>query len=67
VTVTVEDDGVPFNPLEATEPDLDRPLEERSIGGLGIHLVKNLMDDVEYRREAGRNYLVMRKRVPAGT
>ena len=64
VTVAVEDDGVPFNPLEAMEPNLDLPLEERSIGGLGIHLVRNLMDGVEYRREEGRNYLVMRKRVP---
>ena len=64
VTVAVEDDGVPFNPLEAREPDLNRPLEERSIGGLGIHLVRNLMDGVDYRREEGRNYLVMRKRVP---
>jgi serine/threonine-protein kinase RsbW len=64
VTVAVEDDGVPFNPLEATEPDLNRPLEERSIGGLGIHLVRNLMDGVDYRREEGRNCLVMRKRVP---
>jgi serine/threonine-protein kinase RsbW len=64
VTVAVEDDGVPFNPLEATEPDLNRPLEERSIGGLGIHLVRNLMDGVDYRREGGRNCLVLRKRVP---
>jgi anti-sigma regulatory factor (Ser/Thr protein kinase) len=60
----VEDDGVPFNPMEAPEPDMHSPLEDGPIGGLGIHLVKNLMDQLEYRRAGGRNRLVLRKRVP---
>jgi len=63
ISVTVEDEGVPFNPLSAPEPDLSAPIELRPIGGLGIHLVKNLMDEIEYERREGRNYLVMRKRV----
>lgn len=63
VSAAVEDEGVAFNPLEAPEPDLNRPLEERRVGGLGIHLVRNLMDALEYRREGKRNILVMKKRV----
>src|SRR5579862_4297880 len=59
VKMTVEDDGVPFNPLEAPLVDLDLPLEERGIGGLGIHLVKGVMDDLQYTRLEGRNRLVM--------
>ena len=61
VTLKVEDGGVPFNPLEARLVDLDLPLEERGTGGLGIHLVKGLMDDLEYTRLEGRNRLIMRK------
>jgi len=61
VRVDVEDDGQPFNPLEAPEADTTRPLEERTIGGLGIHLVRKLMDRIEYRRQEGKNRLVMKK------
>ncbi len=63
VTAEVEDDARPFNPLEAPPPDLTAPLEERSEGGLGIHLARTVMDRLEYRRQNGKNYLVMRKRV----
>lgn len=58
----VEDDGRPFNPLEAPEPGLEKPIEDRPIGGLGIHLVRNLMDGLEYRRQGRKNILVMRKK-----
>ncbi len=51
VTAVVEDDGRPFNPLEAAAPDTSKPLEERPVGGLGIHLLRKLMDDVEYKRQ----------------
>jgi serine/threonine-protein kinase RsbW len=63
LTAEVEDDARPFNPLDAPEPDLDRPLEERPIGGLGIHLVRKVMDRLEYRRQDGKNILIMKKRV----
>ena len=59
----VEDDGAEFNPLKQEAPDLDLPIEDRPIGGLGIHLVLSLMDAVEYRREDGVNRLVMKKQV----
>ena len=55
----VEDDGKPFNPLEAPEPDIEIPLEDRPVGGLGIYLVRNLMDGLEYKRELGKNILIM--------
>ena len=63
VKLTVEDDGVPFNPLEAPLVDLDLPLEKRGTGGLGIHLIKGVMDELEYNRVDGRNRLVMRKKI----
>jgi anti-sigma regulatory factor (Ser/Thr protein kinase) len=61
LTAQVEDDGRPFNPLEAPLPDLDADIEERPIGGLGIHLVRTMMSSLEYRRENGRNVLIMKK------
>ena len=61
--VDVEDDGQPFNPLEAPEADATKPLEERAIGGLGVHLVRKLTDGLEYRRHEGKNLLVMKKRL----
>jgi serine/threonine-protein kinase RsbW len=61
VRVDVEDDGQPFNPLDAPVPDTTQPLDERPVGGLGIHLVRALMDGLEYRRQGDRNCLTMRK------
>lgn len=59
----VEDDGVAFNPLNAPEPDLTSPLEQRRIGGLGLHLVRNLMDVLNYERRGDRNHFRMTKRL----
>ena len=62
VSVEIVDDGPPFNPLaDAVEPDLDAPLEDRPIGGLGIHLVREMMDELHYSREEGKNRLAMVK------
>lgn len=55
VTVTVSDDGHEFDPLGAAAPDLESAAEDREIGGLGIHLLKNLMSDLRYERVGGRN------------
>jgi serine/threonine-protein kinase RsbW len=62
VCIQVEDDGKPFNPLQVDAPDIDKPLEERPIGGLGIHLVKNHMDSLKYQRKDERNLLIMKKK-----
>jgi len=64
--VRIEDDANAFNPLERETPDLDAPLEERTVGGLGVHLVRKLMDDVRYERVGARNVLSMRKHMTAG-
>lgn len=61
LTIQIEDDGIPFNPAEASDPDLECTLEERKIGGLGIHLIKNLMDDVVYQRCGDKNVLILKK------
>lgn len=58
------DDGKPFNPLQdGPEPVLDAPLDERSIGGLGLHFVRTLMDEAHYSREDAHNRLVLIKRL----
>jgi serine phosphatase RsbU (regulator of sigma subunit)/anti-sigma regulatory factor (Ser/Thr protein kinase) len=62
VKAEVEDDGQSFNPLAAPEPHTAKALEERTIGGLGIHLVRTLMDGLEYKRQADRNILTIRKK-----
>ena len=63
ICLVLEDDGIPFNPLEAPLLDLNLPLAERGVGGLGIHLVKGVMDDFQYTRAANRNRLEIRKRI----
>jgi anti-sigma regulatory factor (Ser/Thr protein kinase) len=63
VSLTVENEGVPFNPLDAPAANDTAPIEERPIGRLGIHLLRKLMDEIEYAREGNRNRLVVRKRV----
>ena len=63
LTVRVEDDGRAFDPLQVAPPDLDLPIEERPVGGLGIHLVRSVMDAVDYERRDGRNVLTMRKTI----
>jgi serine/threonine-protein kinase RsbW len=61
ITLEVEDDAKPFDPLQRAPPDTDAALEDREPGGLGIHFVRSLMDTVEYRRVGGRNRLTMTK------
>ena len=53
------DDGAPFNPLNAPMPNLSARIEDRRVGGLGLHLIREMMDDVSYARETDRNHLVM--------
>lgn len=65
VIIEIEDDGRPFNPLGVPAPRVDLPLEERPIGGLGMHLVRRVTDAVQYQRRQERNLLVMRKKIAA--
>lgn len=59
--ITLTDSGIPFDPLNAPEPDLSLPAESRPIGGLGIFMTRKLMDRVDYRREEDKNVLLMEK------
>ena len=63
--VVFQDRGVPYNPLEKEDPDVSLSAEEREIGGLGIFMVKQCMDKVEYRYENGYNILAIEKHLPS--
>lgn len=56
----IEDDGVPFNPLELTEPPRAQTLEESRIGGLGVPLIRRSIAQCDYQRRDGRNLLILR-------
>ena len=57
----IRDDGIPFNILEMKEVDVTLGIDERPVGGLGIHLVKNIMDEIEYERKNEQNILTLKK------
>lgn len=61
--VKITDDAAAFNPLDQPEPDINKSLEEKQIGGLGIHLIRNLLDELEYHRENDKNIFIMRKKI----
>ena len=65
IVIRIEDDGIPFNPAKAKAPDTRCPLDKRSIGGLGIHLCKKLMDDLAYERSNNKNIVTLRKQISA--
>jgi anti-sigma regulatory factor (Ser/Thr protein kinase) len=60
-SITFIDEGKPFNPLENTDPDVSLSAEERRIGGLGIFLVKNMMDMLDYEYKDGKNVVKIKK------
>lgn len=62
-SITFVDRGVPFDPLQNTDPDVTLSAEDRGIGGLGIFMVKKSMDEMEYRRENGCNVLTIYKQI----
>ncbi|UJF34105.1 ATP-binding protein [Paenibacillus hexagrammi] len=57
----ITDSGIPFNPLLRDAPDLELGIEQRGIGGLGIHFVRQVMDQIVYERVESRNVLTMKK------
>ena len=61
LSMEISDDGIAFDPLTAPPPDLESDLDDRPIGGLGVHLVRELMDNVSYRFKYGRNHLLVTK------
>jgi anti-sigma regulatory factor (Ser/Thr protein kinase) len=67
IVTELSDDGRAFDPLNAPPPDLDSTIEDRRIGGLGVHLVKTMMDDVTYAYRDGRNHVTLRKKIADDT
>jgi serine/threonine-protein kinase RsbW len=61
IEIEVSDDARPFDPLSLSSPDLSVPLEQRQAGGLGVFLVRRMMDEVRYEHRNGRNHLRFRK------
>lgn len=63
ISVIITDDGPPFDPFSVDAPDTTLSVEERSVGGLGIHLVRQLMDQVSYQRLEGQNVVMLVKQL----
>ena len=63
LTATIEDDGVPFNPLKKEAVELPTDVEDAKIGGLGIHITKKLVDKISYKRIRGINRVIVRKNI----
>ena len=64
-TASIEDDGVPFNPLKKKAPKLPADVESANIGGLGIHITRELVDEINYERKRGKNRLTIKKSIQA--
>jgi anti-sigma regulatory factor (Ser/Thr protein kinase) len=67
VEAELEDGGVEFNPLHQPDPEIGGNVLDRPVGGLGVYLVRKLMDQLEYRREGGRNHTVVKKLIRRGS
>lgn len=65
VAVEYADRGTPFDPTQAPAPDITAPLAARPDGGLGIHLIRQVMRDIEYYRVGGWNRIRMRRPIPS--
>ncbi|UCD80097.1 MAG: ATP-binding protein [Desulfobacterales bacterium] len=61
ICLCIEDDGLPFNPIEFATPDVACSVEDCKIGGLGIHIIRKLMDDICYERCGDKNVLTLKK------
>jgi serine/threonine-protein kinase RsbW len=63
LTIEITDDGIPFNPLSQQPPDTALPADERPVGGLGIYLISQIMDEMHYARKKNQNILTLNKRI----
>lgn len=63
ISMCIEDDGIPFNPIEFESPDVPGVVEKCKIGGLGIHIIRKLMDDICYQRCGDKNVLKLKKKL----
>ncbi len=65
--IDISDDAKAYNPLETPAPDLEIPFDEREIGGMGVHLMRTIMDDMAYTRKANQNILHLTKHLSAAS
>jgi serine/threonine-protein kinase RsbW len=63
LSISIIDDGHAYDPTLRADPDITLPAEDRPVGGLGIFLIKKIMDTVEYQRNENRNYLILTKNI----
>ncbi len=63
IFIEISDTGTAFDPLQKEDPDITLPVEERRVGGLGIFIIKNIMDTVDYKRKDGKNILTLTKKL----
>lgn len=63
LTIKVTDNGIPFDPLSHQKPDITLPAEERTVGGLGIFLISQIMDEINYTRKKDQNILILTKNI----
>ena len=66
VLIDFEDSGIPYNPLEKADPDVTLNVQEREIGGLGIFMVKKIVDEIRYEYADGKNRLTLGKLLRVG-
>jgi sigma-B regulation protein RsbU (phosphoserine phosphatase) len=64
IEITITDSGVAFDPTKIPPPDISADIENRKIGGLGVHLIRSVMDEVSYQRLDNKNHLTMIKSLP---
>jgi serine/threonine-protein kinase RsbW len=62
IEIRIEDHAAPFDPRSLPEPDINADIDEREIGGLGIFLTRQVMDDIQYRYENDKNILILTKK-----
>jgi len=63
LVIQIEDDGIPFNPVDYKMPDLEKSLEGREIGGLGVYLIKQFANDILYKRSGNKNLVTIKKNI----
>jgi len=63
LSISLIDDGIPFDPTLTADPDINLPAEERKIGGLGVFLIRKMMDKVDYQRQESHNIFKMEKTI----
>ncbi len=63
IVIEITDDGQPYDPTKADDPDIDLPAADRPVGGLGIFLIRKIMDAVQYKRTGNKNQLILTKTI----